>query len=288
MRRHLAFAAAAVLVLAVTVAWPERMVQPGPLSAGHRAGDGSCLTCHTPFRQPSSTGCVRCHRPKEIGRRTVAGAPLPGGTESRTAFHGRLGTTDCAACHTLHASLRPQPPRPFRHELLAAADRAACASCHDARKPRDPLHSSLRVSCSACHSTRGWRPATFDHRTAGADCAACHLRDRPGDALHQAAGVSCASCHRTERWRPATFDHARYFRFDGNHPADCRTCHTDPGSYSRYSCYGCHEHTPARVEAEHREEGIRDFQDCARCHRSGSEGEAEGHGGEERGGEDDD
>lgn len=47
---------------------------------------------------------------------------------------------------------------------------------------------------------------------------------------------------------------------------DCVTCHKG-GVYSTYTCYGCHEHTPAKIRAEHEEEGIRDFENCVECHR---------------------
>ncbi|MFM7402028.1 MAG: hypothetical protein ACKO4W_14110 [Bacteroidota bacterium] len=40
--------------------------------------------------------------------------------------------------------------------------------------------------------------------------------------------------------------------------------------------YGCHEHNRANTLAEHREEGISNINDCARCHKSPDEhGEGE-------------
>jgi hypothetical protein len=41
--------------------------------------------------------------------------------------------------------------------------------------------------------------------------------------------------------------------------------------YSRYTCYGCHEHSPEKIRREHIEEGIRDFKNCVECHRSADE-----------------
>ena len=75
------------------------------------------------------------------------------------------------------------------------------------------------------------------------------------------------------------FDHDKSFLLDADHKVQCSTCHTK-NNYSTYTCYGCHEHTPDRIRAEHREEGIRDLDNCVRCHRS-----AEGEGSES--GEDD-
>ena len=57
---------------------------------------------------------------------------------------------------------------------------------------------------------------------------------------------------------------------DRDHNTTCVTCHTG-NDYKRYTCYGCHEHTPAKVRAEHEEEGIRDFENCVECHRSADE-----------------
>jgi hypothetical protein len=76
---------------------------------------------------------------------------------------------------------------------------------------------------------------------------------------------------------PATFDHDRYFRLDRDHNARCATCHVR-NDYRRYTCYGCHEHTPANIRGEHIEEGIGDFADCVECHRSGDKHDARGHG----------
>ncbi|WP_155942417.1 hypothetical protein [Rhodomicrobium vannielii] len=58
----------------------------------------------------------------------------------------------------------------------------------------------------------------------------------------------------------------------GNHNPACVTCHAK-NDYKRYTCYGCHEHRPDDMRAKHLHEGIRDFENCVRCHRSGREGE---------------
>jgi hypothetical protein len=103
-------------------------------------------------------------------------------------------------------------------------------------------------------------------------CSACH--DDP--AFHLGLlGSDCAACHTTEAWSPARYD--RQHTFPYNHgesgPSPCRTCH--PDTLSAYTCYICHEHNPAEIEEEHRDEGIADFQDCVRCHPTGLEEEAE-------------
>jgi hypothetical protein len=191
---------------------------------------------------------------------------------------------DCLACHRLGAG--PQGER--------------CATCHRAAHigvrtvaggPRErPNPKAARfhrligtAACLACHAEHddgtGRRPLrafTHDPLPAAlvADCAECHGDQRPADRLHQEAGAACRTCHTTTAWRPATFEHTRFFRFDRAHPPRCAACHPVPGDYRQYTCYGCHEHRPAEIAREHAEEGIRNLEHCARCHRSGDEHEA--------------
>lgn len=189
--------------------------------------------------------------------------------------------TDCFACHAAFAG--------------AASQR--CISCH---KPetigklstqglplKNPLtkvafHQQLSTQdCVACHSDhsgvrRFRQQGRFDHALLQPwtrnDCQTCHRA--PGDPLHRQLTGRCSQCHSVQGWKPATFDHDRYFALDGEHKARCVTCHTG-NDYSRYTCYGCHEHSPGKIRREHIEEGIRKFDNCVECHRGG---EREGHG----------
>ena len=79
-----------------------------------------------------------------------------------------------------------------------------------------------------------------------------------------------------EQWKPSTFNHDKFFVLYRDHNAACSTCHVN-NDLSRYTCYGCHEHTPAKIHAEHVEEGIRNFDNCVDCHRN-----ADDEGGERR------
>lgn len=91
---------------------------------------------------------------------------------------------------------------------------------------------------------------------------------------------------RSRAWRPATFAHERYFRFNRDHTTACATCHVD-NVYADYTCYGCHEHSRSGIRSEHAEEGIRDYENCVKCHRSGDEHDTDrsGRGGGESGGD---
>lgn len=85
-------------------------------------------------------------------------------------------------------------------------------------------------------------------------------------------------CHGQERWKPATLDHDKLFVLDRDHDGECATCHRN-NEFSRYTCYGYHEHSPAKVRAEHVKEGIPVFENCMECHRDpGVEPKKQGQG----------
>ena len=209
--------------------------------------------------------------------------------------------TDCFACHS-----------PM---LGVSADR--CVTCHKVadiglrttkgvpivkKSGTIPFHQSLtKAACVDCHTDHSGpklvqsRKQSFSHALLRPDvrgqCSTCHAA--PKTKFHADAGKKCATCHTSTAWKPATFDHNRYFALTGPHKASCSTCHAG-GDTSRYTCYGCHEHQPAQILAEHAEEGIRNITNCVRCHRSASDegggerGEREGgEEGEEEGGDDD-
>ena len=176
--------------------------------------------------------------------------------------------TDCFACHV----------------SFVGASSPKCVACHKTAdigrlstkgvplaKPltSTPFHQELRVQdCVACHSDhagvkRYHLKGNFDHSLlkaeTGQQCQSCHRS--PGDALHKQISGNCGQCHSQSAWTPATFAHDKLFVLDGDHNASCVTCHVR-NDYSRYTCYGCHEHTLANVRAKHEEEGVRDFDHC--------------------------
>ncbi|MBL8140325.1 MAG: class III cytochrome C family protein, partial [Acidobacteria bacterium] len=174
-----------------------------------------------------------------------------------SAGHERLAN-DCLACHTplrgpirdkcqschqlerigvLHTDGRPRVPAMPRTSLVhkALGDAGTqCYSCHGE-------HSGASRATAGMRFTHAVLPATLR-----GDCLTCHAGERPNDALHANREATCSACHGAEAWKPATIDHDRYFRFDTHHPSTCATCHQVPSDYKRYTCYGCHEHTPAK------------------------------------------
>jgi hypothetical protein len=200
---------------------------------------GEVVTAHADI----ATDCFACH------------APLRGASANR-----------CIACHTVDSiGLRTTKGVPIAkksvkasfHQELVEQDCMACHSDHagpklsqKARKPFSHalLRASVRDQCQTCHKA-------------------------PDNKLHQKLTGNCQQCHSQNAWKPATLDHDKLFVLDGDHNAACETCHVN-NNYSQYTCYGCHEHTVQNVLREHREEGIRNLDNCVECHRS-----ADGEGG---------
>ena len=258
-------------LVALVFVYPHLMISPGTLVGAHAELATDCFACHAALRGASSERCTACHATSDIGLRTTKGVPLPPAA-GHVAFHQELIEQDCMACHSDHQGpkLTQRSRKPFSHALLRAETRDRCESCHSA--PKNNVHRDLKASCASCHSTDRWTPATFKHELLSqavlAACEACHKA--PTDNLHRKITGECSQCHTPKAWKPATFDHDKHFVLDGDHNTACETCHTN-SDFSRYTCYGCHEHTPAKVRAEHEEEGIRDFQNCVKCHRSANE-----------------
>lgn len=197
---------------------------------------------------------------------------------------------DCFACHT----------------PLRGATSERCLDCH---KPDDigrlttkgqpiakpltatPFHQKLvSRDCVACHSDHAGvklyrRQGRFNHALLGKDsreqCQECHKS--PADPLHRQITGNCTQCHSQEKWTPATFEHDKFFTLDRDHSARCVTCH-ELNDYTRYTCFNCHEHTPENVRRKHIKEGMRSFDNCVECHRSGNKHDTRGkHGGKSEG-----
>lgn len=266
-------AANLVVLVALAFVYPHLMVSPGPLSRGHAELATDCFACHAPWRGAAAPRCTECHALVDIGLRSTQGVALPQ-QGLKTSFHQELIEQDCVACHSDHAGpkLTQRSRKPFSHELLRVAARDRCESCH--ATPNNEIHRDLGVGCGQCHRPQAWKPASFDHALLAKDaqCTNCHRA--PSDTLHRQIQANCGQCHATTAWKPATFEHGRFFVLDRDHDATCVTCHIG-NDFKRYTCYGCHEHTPAKVRAEHVKEGIPDFENCVKCHRSADKDAAE-------------
>ena len=256
-----------VVLVALVFLYPHLMISPGPLVKGHEELATDCFACHAAWRGAATPRCTECHAVADVGLKTTKGVSIPTRTV-KVSFHQELIEQDCMACHSDHQGpkLTKRSRKPFSHALLKVAVKEQCSTCHAA--PKDTIHRDLKAQCSQCHDDRAWKPAHFEHRLLEPvvleRCEACH--NAPTDRLHRRIQGGCQACHRTEAWKPATFDHDKHFVLDRDHDAPCDTCHRR-SDFTSYTCYGCHEHSEAKVRAEHIEEGIRDFQDCVECHR---------------------
>jgi len=185
------------------------------------------------------------------------------------------------------------------HTPLKGVQQDKCLTCHQLKNRRlssvsgakifnrrsNLIHSLVvNAGCGTCHQEHKGTPfetakTIFTHSSLPLDikseCGLCHSDQKPNDAIHSYQNITCGICHVVASWKPATFaDHQKYFTLDGNHPANCVSCHPSKISFKEYTCYSCHEHSQSKILAEHREEGIVDITNCVKCHRSANKDEA--------------
>jgi hypothetical protein len=213
------------------------------LDGGHLELD--CEDCHeTATYQGAEPGCFFCHAPDDP--------------------HSGVFGEVCETCHVTAGWAEVF----FDHSGPFAVN---CQTCHLDDSPVGHYPGQ----CSACHIVSGWLPASFDHAVAGAtNCLSCHSGDAPANHF----SGQCSTCHSTNAWKPANFSHT--FPLDhGDANQQCELCHVNQ-NYNNYTCYGCHEHSPAEIQEEH--DDVANFNNCVRCHWDGREHE------DEDGDEDDD
>ena len=240
----------------------------------------SCSQCHVmahtvAILQTTSQDCFSCH-------------------EADDPHKGTLGT-DCASCH----SSEGWSPSGFDHnrsefKLNGSHVKVVCDKCHvdgvfkgtpkdcfSCHKQIDPHKGQLGTACEQCHTTFGWKKATFDHsKTAfplvgghlNVDCKLCHkngaYKGTPKDCaschvdVHLGQfGKDCTQCHTPDAWKPVHFDHnTTGFKLTGSHQtAECKACHIN-GVFkdTPKDCYSCH----AGMDAHNGQFG----KECSQCH----------------------
>lgn len=196
-----------------------------------------------PGHKALNVDCFACH----AGFRGVQSERCM--TCHKTADIGLLTTTGSVIT-------KPLTSTPF-HQKLISQD---CVSCHSD-------HAGVKRFAKLGH---------FNHSLLQQDtrnqCESCHKS--PRDSLHLQISGNCSQCHDQGKWVPATFVHDKYFALDRDHSTRCVTCHSR-NDYAAYTCYGCHEHTPDNIRREHIKEGIRNYENCVKCHRSADEPEGD-------------
>lgn len=265
---------------AAILLFPYQTVNPGVLIEEHMYLKNDCLSCHSLGSGAQTGKCINCHKLAEIGIKLATGDNKRELNNKSNLLHQSIQNIQCLDCHTEHNGLsRENATLKFRHSVLSQNLMKECIKCHFPLRPEDNIHAVVKEECSVCHITDYWKPSFFKHELLGEmknNCRNCHLNIQPADVLHGSLGsvTQCVMCHSIEGWKPSSFDHLKFFRFDLNHPAECKRCHDTSKSFSLYTCYNCHEHSPGRIAEKHIKEGIVNFVNCVNCHRSGDEMEA--------------
>lgn len=276
-----------------------------PLHGAHRSLD--CQQCHVGGKYSSMpSDCWSCHEAKY---RNVA-------TPDHVA--GKFNQ-DCTICHN-DAAWKPTnlDHSKTRFPLTGLHQNVACEQCHingqygvtlptncydchqtDFNRVTNPDHRTAQLphDCTRCHTTAGWKPATFDHAAtafplSGAHltvaCGDCHLNgnyqlkytnclqchqtdfDRTTNPDHNASqfNPNCLDCHTTTAWKPSTFDHAATkFPLQGAHAVQpCQACHVSGNYNLKYTdCYQCHQQDFVTASAP--DHVLGNFvHDCTTCH----------------------
>jgi NMD protein affecting ribosome stability and mRNA decay len=253
-----------------------------------------CYSCHAQDFQKTtgpvhvsagfSTTCQQCH-----SMDSWLGVQFDHLKFTGFALTGMHATLDCTACHANGKFKAP----------------ASCVGCHlpDFQKANNPNHVAMGLpqTCSQCHTTAAWQPATFDHTLVGFPltgahatlqcnqchsngnfnltskaCVSCHLKDfqNTNNPNHAQQGFpqTCEQCHNTAAWIPAEFNHAASgFPLTGAHATTpCAQCHVNNNYHlTNTACVACHlkdyqgTTDPSHVQANFP-------QTCQQCHNTTS------------------
>ena len=264
----------------------------------------NCMDCHTDMHNNTvGLDCARCHD----ARSWIVSNITEIHQQSRFPLLGAHNTVECSACHTSVSQLEFQPLG------------VECVDCHrqDFLATTSPNHvqSGFSTDCIECHKidANEWSSAGFNHDffplTQGHDiteCSACHTNglseplspdcfschqqnySSTTNPAHQSLNFSttCTDCHTTETgWKPARFelhDDLYFPVYSGIHRGEwdnCTDCHTQPETYTLFSCVDCHEHNRSDTDREHNEVSGYSYSStaCYACHPMGREEGAFNH-----------
>ena len=250
-----------------------------------RPAFGRCLDCHADLHGGQLTAradkgdCAACHK---VAGWTPSGFDVAQHAKLRLPLDGRHGEIGCRDCHGADRNGLPPLPRTVtvgKAGFLFKVVETDCAACHvDPHRGRFSASGpkAKAAGCTACHSTRAFRPSTtdiathkgFDFPLEGAHratpCMACHpeMKSAPPkrssliaagavfSELRYSARTLCAECHETPHGD----------QFAGRKDAGkCDVCHGtdafapaarfDHNRDASFSLKGAHESVP-----------------CNRCH----------------------
>jgi hypothetical protein len=238
------------LVAGLMVSKGQGMFSPGPLAdrsrtgaktggvSSHAALETNCAACHaSPLNgQTMASRCMDCHT--NVRQQLDSHGPI----------HGMMTNgLECRTCHTEHHGTQAAITNltMFNHDwaafkLTGAHGKVECASCH-----KTGVYQGTAQACVSCHA----EPAV--------------------PTVHKAKyGTTCIQCHSTTTFKGATFNHNFFSINHGGRRTTntCATCHADEQHFAVYTCYNCHEHTPAKMAQTHLRRNITNYQDCISCH----------------------
>jgi hypothetical protein len=233
----------------------------------------TCRGCHTEHHGPTGALTVADSGfPHELTSYSLSG-------HRRTASGAKVS---CAACHPTGLAHFDQTTCTSCHTALGAAFMgrhtsaygAHCLNCHDGadRFGAGFSHNGFAfklvgrhttLTCYGCHTAA---QSLQDIRNTPQDCFACHAKS---DKHKGAFGKQCGQCHTAAAWTGAKFDHTVFPADHGSRErvATCSTCH--PTDVTTYTCFGCHAHTEANIQARHEGRSLAELADCIRCHAGG-------------------
>ncbi len=258
-----------------------------------------CVSCHTDMHnQTVGSDCGRCHTPNSWVVNNITEIHQ----RSRFPLVGAHVTADCFACHkNASASLLNFGPLGVE-----------CIDCHQANysATTNPNHtvSNYSTNCIECHNMTSisWSGAGINHNffplsgghaidncqqchktqnyaSTSPDCFSCHETTYNGTANPNHASIgfstSCKDCHTTNPgWKPAEYrehDSKSFPIYSGKHNGEwnnCSDCHTNPASYSQFTCIDCHAHNQSEMNNKH--DGVNGYAfnspACFACHPTGS------------------
>ena len=169
------------------------------------------------------------------------------------------------------------------------------------QQTKSPHGADFRISCSKCHSSKGWfldrEIYSFDHnKTAmklkgqhsGLDCRQCHKTlifsearsncfDCHSDIHQGTTGGDCSRCHSSESWLVSNIidihNLSRFPLLGAHRTADCIQCHKSESlvrfDVAGINCIDCHRQDYlATTNPNHQKSGM--STDCEACHKINS------------------
>jgi hypothetical protein len=165
------------------------------------------------------------------------------------------------------------------------------------QKQKQPHGSDFKISCNACHSTKGWHfdkeIYSFDHNKtrmklngqhAKINCRQCHstlvfsdvkksCSECHTDVHQETAGLDCARCHNTFSWLVENINEvhqaSRFPLLGAHRSSDCFDCHKSETmvrfDIQGIECIDCHRADYLSTTApSHAGAGF--SEECSQCH----------------------